>query len=416
LEAERALRDFDKLLQSKPTLADVTDRWQALLALACLRLPAKLLSSHFDSVEQLEWWWREGGEDYLRAHISIDERTAHLPPEPRRLLAKVVDKPKVEIPGSLVCSDRATNCDPDAAEAMLAFEARDRSEARVRRSGCHDDPDTQRFCMTEARKLEARRRYPAFMHCMDYSAGTKAGRYPRGGLKLPRGGWLILGGRRGHYSFCDELRAYDLESGAAYVASSCGGLVLREHGQVDGAATAAATSLDVRNGRISADAIRRITFLLATKSLVRQERVAVTTLKLPQGMRQIWWDKDGTLFGMFGRGCGGWGHSGQNSITWTWRDGERVMASGTFQWPESADPIDDAVDEMLRMAEAAWTQGCPPRALPSEILDVVGVTESDRATERRLMLERKLRETIGRGRGSECSPSAAPAVPLDAKP
>jgi hypothetical protein len=35
----------------------------------------------------------------------------------------------------------------------------------------------------------------------------------------------VIHGRRGHYDFCDEIRAYDLATGAAYLAKRCDGLI-----------------------------------------------------------------------------------------------------------------------------------------------------------------------------------------------
>ena len=35
-----------------------------------------------------------------------------------------------------------------------------------------------------------------------------------------RRGWLVIRGRRGHYDFCDELHAYDLDSGSMVPADS----------------------------------------------------------------------------------------------------------------------------------------------------------------------------------------------------
>lgn len=45
-------------------------------------------------------------------------------------------------------------------------------------------------------------------------------------LRAPSHGWFILRGRRGHYRFSDEVRAYDLATGAAYVARSEAALAL----------------------------------------------------------------------------------------------------------------------------------------------------------------------------------------------
>jgi hypothetical protein len=60
---------------------------------------------------------------------------------------------------------------------------------------------------------------------------------------------IVIRGRRGHYDFCDELGAYDMETGAAYVAKSCSGLHLRTDGSVDFEGTNAARKAAVVAGR-----------------------------------------------------------------------------------------------------------------------------------------------------------------------
>ncbi len=50
---------------------------------------------------------------------------------------------------------------------------------------------------------------------------------PLGDVKAPDTGWLVIAGRRGHYEFCDTVRAYDLETGAAFIDDNCSELTLQ---------------------------------------------------------------------------------------------------------------------------------------------------------------------------------------------
>nr|WP_128798116.1 hypothetical protein [Corallococcus coralloides] len=55
-----------------------------------------------------------------------------------------------------------------------------------------------------------------------------------GRIRAPMDGWLVIRGRRGHYSFCDQLDAFHLGTGTLYRSSSCSGLALKSDGRVDG--------------------------------------------------------------------------------------------------------------------------------------------------------------------------------------
>lgn len=76
------------------------------------------------------------------------------------------------------------------------------------------------------------------------SRAPKFESFPAGRFRSPKKGWLVVVGRRGHYHFCDTLSAYDLGTGAAYVARSCSQLKLADGGIVDVAKTDEAKTLE----------------------------------------------------------------------------------------------------------------------------------------------------------------------------
>jgi len=67
---------------------------------------------------------------------------------------------------------------------------------------------------------EADADYTEWMKCLEEHRPV-AWALPLGRLQSPRVGWLIIRGRRGHYQFCDEVRAHDLETAQPNVAQSC---------------------------------------------------------------------------------------------------------------------------------------------------------------------------------------------------
>jgi len=64
--------------------------------------------------------------------------------------------------------------------------------------------------------------FEAFASCAAYHAPRNR-RYAAGiALRAIDRGWLVLRGRRGHYDWANEIRAYDLATGAAYVVRDTG--------------------------------------------------------------------------------------------------------------------------------------------------------------------------------------------------
>src|SRR5262249_55557470 len=85
---------------------------------------------------------------------------------------------------------------------------------------------------------------------------------PLGRFRSPDSGWLVIRGRRGHYEFCDELSAYDLATGSAYVAQSCTGLELGDGGSVDNAKVDAKRKIKVTIGNLPLDNLRELAFMM----------------------------------------------------------------------------------------------------------------------------------------------------------
>jgi hypothetical protein len=171
-------------------------------------------------------------------------------------------------------------------------------------------------------------------------------------------------GRRGHYSFCDEIRAYDLATGAAYVAQSCSGLALRQDGSVDGAETDAARTAKTRVGRLDVTLLREAAWMMALSNEA-QERVLEDGFgwSIPRGIELAAGSSRGEVFGMQWSGS-----SGQTQLEWQWVARGTRVSSGTLTWPQDYnDAAHDHAVKLLDIAEASFQPGCAPAPLPSRV-------------------------------------------------
>jgi len=178
-------------------------------------------------------------------------------------------------------------------------------------------------------------------------------RYAETRLVAPDRGWLVLRGRRGHYQFAEELRAYDLATGAAYVAREVGAIVVRPD-------PATRQGPDAYVGRVAPDQLRELAFVLLTRQAIVAVREEVVTAVVPDELPRTL--SDDSSAGMF---FGGeyWASSGQTRIAFAFDDGA-LRRTGEFTWPSAQDPIDTYVDRLVRVMEAGLVRGCAPAKLP----------------------------------------------------
>jgi hypothetical protein len=189
--------------------------------------------------------------------------------------------------------------------------------------------------------------------------------FPEGNFKAPEQGWLLLRGRRGHYRFTDEVRAYDLSTGAAYVAQSGSALALRSGGTVDFEETDRARSMRTFTGRVSADQVRELAFILLFRQVPMLRRVTLQSLTVPSGVPfTLTALKDGDGFGAVAGGSM-WGSTAQTRLAWTLFDHQGVKGTGTLTWPNAWNPMEDHADGLLRVLEAGLVEGCAPAPLPA---------------------------------------------------
>ncbi len=373
-EEQRAAHQLLTALDEQVRKAPVTDDGEsfneslrALLAHPCLAL-ARIDGANdieADSALAAKAFWDHGGYRWLRSYVDLDPAagggTISLPPSMRTTMTR---EHRAQHPlAPMMCSAQDQGCgrmvDAWASRAERTFE---------RWNAGHDpeDPsDGLEACRLEALEAEAGQRYVVWRDCVG-ELGDRRSALPLGGLQVPRSGWLVIRGRRGHYNFCDEVRAYELGSGAAYVSSSCGGLSLRTGGSVDHAKTDAGRSAYVSVGKLPVDYLREAAWMILLAEHV-QARARTSAYSVPIPPEVVPARPEGSLYSFEGLGYS-WSSS-QTSLAWTYSRGQKPVATGTITWPEHYDDaaLDHAVN-LLKIAEAGFEAGCAPVRMPTRLL------------------------------------------------
>jgi hypothetical protein len=313
----------------------------------------------------LKQWWVDGGEAWLRSYLELaaGSRTIVIPPDmrttlsaaPGTALATVVCPSGKRCPESNAWKQRTQS-------AMTAVWKADlRSAPRPKGVGFPERKD----CVSGLADVPEEERYRALHDCWERSR-AKSPVLPLGDVRIPKQGWLILRGRRGHYSFCDELRAYSLETGSAYIAQSCSALSLVTGGHVDARATDAGRRVEVTTGRVPVDALRDTTLLLLIgDSVDTAVQAQAERLELPAGLEAGWWRQDHGTGHVSGST---WVSTAQTSIAWAFHPPVASAAEGTFKWPHSSNPAKSLAAKWMGDLEERLEKGCPSERAPTEQL------------------------------------------------
>ena len=169
-------------------------------------------------------------------------------------------------------------------------------------------------------------------------------------LRAPDRGWLIVRGRRGHYQFSDEVRAYDLATGAAYVTRREGVLFSK-----DGKITP-----DSFAGRAEPEAIRELAFLLLTRPALTELRRSSFLAELPGNLplRTAGEPPPFTTNVPAHKVR----NSSQTTLDFAYFDGE-LRQYGSFLFPYG-DPFDNRAVALLAEVEKSQAATCAPARLP----------------------------------------------------
>ncbi len=390
-EAKARLAELEKISEAINTdgsdPAVILDQLRAAIARPCLRhnAPAIALPAA-TTLEAMRHAWNYGMGGALDAATEIKVRDGLellvIPSEPVRA-STAGDRRAL---AAFLC----TNNDPACARARAyILRAEEAFDARL----SSDDLPVE-TCTSWIREEEDRpRSFEEWAACVGWKARRNQRYLADVALRAPERGWLILRGRRGHYDFADEIRAYDLATGAAYVVADHG--VLIQTGPIQGP--------EAYTGKVAAEHVRELAFFLLTRAAVVETRTSTQYAVIPPALPRTL--GSGTYSGEIDWGRLFVSDSGQTTIAWTYLDGA-TRASGTFTWPDSYDWIESHADALVRVMEAGLVKGCAPAKLPpkAELAGKVGgVSAIDADPDSRAARFAELDKRLDGLRGKACT-------------
>lgn len=411
-EATAALQSLHERIRSLPPSVDVTsvvDELHSLLRTRCFRLSVEQGSPPtFDHVLALRNWWEEGGLAWVSSYVRrprlgrVDDLRANVvfPPEPRRLLA--LDTAPTHPLSALLCPVSDDQCGSETegwherARRAFAFHLLEKHERSPDAFPVNREAIATR-CEAEVRDEVTGIDYLRWMECLQEHRPIDWA-LPLGRFRSPRSGWLVLRGRRGHYDFCDEVRVYDLETGAAYVAQSCSSLHLQNGGHVDFERTNAARKTTVSLGSANVANLREAVWMIVLASEAERTHLSADYFPLPRGVMPYLQRYEDT-HGRMADGGISW-NSAQTRLSWSWRtSGGWTLASGGLTWPASYSPAETHAANLLDIAEKSMVEGCvpgPPPALGSPE-SAPGVSRRDARAEDLTAVQLELMDELVRG-------------------
>lgn len=327
----------------------------------------------FESPLSLQRWWSDGGEAWLRHFLELgnapgepnDPVWSWVPPTPRTALTRESKNAGALLP--LLCPAKDESCGRETLGWLLRARSAFDAHARGRTRGEAAVPDPLEHCRAKATAAPAATRYDAWRDCLALTT-VHVDELPLGRFRAPTEGWLVLRGRRGHYTFCDEVRAYDLATGSAWTNGTCSNLALREDGSVDGAATNAKRVPRTTVGRLPLENLREAALLTFLSSHAQNDVVREGYARaLPEDVKPERTSPTGRGLGMSASFS-----SGQTTVAWSWHVKGAVVVSGELTYPNDYNhAVSDHAVTLLQIAEAAFvplgasecTAAVPPATL-----------------------------------------------------
>jgi hypothetical protein len=391
---------------------------EAVLEGPCFALTTLPYPFELDSGLAVKQWWSDGGKWWLESQLALGlprdpkamSGTTHqlvVPPSTRKTLAADV-QPKSPLlpllcPAASALPDSTSSCGRETVGWMHRAAMTFTHLAEAKRAHFLDlspksePPPTRDECLSKAKEAPAHRAFHTYADCVQATA-RRTEALPLGRYSTPKEGWLVLQGRRGHHGFCDEIRAYDLASGAAYVAKSCGGLIMKG-GTVNGVATNVPRQPSVEVGKVPVEALREAALFALLSEEVDHEIVerAFGWSIPPEIEIAMPEDRGLTLPGV----SHGWS-SGRSIQAASWVLGGRSQARAAVHWPDADEPAREHAAELLAIAELGFVAGCAPAALPTlpwASIDARGNDEHDVPTFDDSPVNANLRVELARLRG-----------------
>jgi len=323
-----------------------------------------------DSALSLRDFWG-AGKEFIEGYLNLarspgaDGARLWTRPRPRRTWSRESAADDARRP--LLCSVLDTACRESTrafrlrAEGWLALDA---ERSRLARGG---EATRTGSCRDGLEGVVPDGRLGVWLDCLESERDEELA-LPLVGAGRPERGWLLLSGRRGHHVFCDEVRAYDLASGAAYSVGSCSHLALESGGFVDRRATDSARSVQTSSGFIPPLALQEALWFLIVAPELRPHAESFG-MAVPDGTRPVRYASAGE--GISLEGIEACMSSGDTGIAWKYVLDGAVAASGELTWPGCGwDPRNRYAVQLVRVAEAMFAPGCPG-APPPEVLNQV---------------------------------------------
>ncbi len=266
---------------------------------------------------------------------------------------------------NMACRATDGSCAPAAAyilRAEAAFDAR--LEQRTNADFPHIENSTNypelraQLCDNETWKVRDEEdprpsTFEAWVSCVANRVPTTL-RFHERNLQPPASGWLVLWGDRGHYQVASEIRAYDLTTGAAYVASNSNNF---------SPAPGVTPGMTAYTGRIDPGHARELAFMLLAQDAIVPVRTwryfAEVPAKLPRELTKP------TKYPAMNE----WSRivissSSETTIYYALIDGN-TRTEGSFTWDADFDWIDGYLDHLTEVMEAGLIKACAPAKLPA---------------------------------------------------
>jgi hypothetical protein len=401
-EASDKLQQLDERIQEladSAPVANAVGELHELLKTECFLAAAETNRiPNPDTTRSLKEWWLDGyGRDWLESLLvvskqgSIDHLAPYIgvPPDARKTLN--LEAHRTHPLSTLLCATSDATCGREtrgwrvrAEESFEAHRATGQHDGSHIRGGwrapsfdevserCAENPlsgeegfdeeeSDKKASGVKASDADMSQRYQPWRACVE-RARPKQVALPLGDFKAPQTGWLVIAGRRGHYQFCDTVRAYHLGTGAAFIDDSCSALELLSDGQVDGAATNKGRTRRVTAGVVPAQNLREALWMLLLRGETEEVQLHTAFYPLPDGITPqvtVRRDEDGLA------GPSMWSNTAQTFLTWRWIPETGPVFAGDMTWPNSYDAADNHAAALLHVAEEGFVERCPPRHVSS---------------------------------------------------
>jgi hypothetical protein len=292
----------------------------------------------------LKTWWREGGRAWVASYLEPARRMVVVPPDVRAVLPRELAGTAAPSLAALLCPEGEAACgaetEPWRARAEAAFpRTREAWDARGEADcaeGLADVPEPQR--------------YPRWRECVEERRPTGPA-LALGRVRAPEAGWLLLRERPGDSGSCDEVRVYELGTGAAYLSRGCG---------ASGEAHREGTVLA---GTVAVAPLREAVWMLLLKEQVEADvQTRALSVPLPEGLSLAGHFEDSLVASVRG---GAWAGTARTRLEWSWLSPGRAPLSGVLTWPESSDAGEVHAARLLEAAEDSFTETCPPVTVPA---------------------------------------------------